>query len=92
MEGQHSTSAGQCWSGDKWNDVLFVSAGRAIYQLVHCVFGRFRPIQGQLSSFYGDFTQTYGIDYKETFADLVAKKNSVQTLLSCVAILNWPLQ
>jgi hypothetical protein len=37
------------------------------------------------------FTQTYGIDYEETFAP-VAKMNSVRTLLSCAAILNWPLQ
>ncbi len=31
------------------------------------------------------FTQTYGIDYEETFAP-VAKMNSVRTLLSCAAI------
>src|SRR6202034_3622440 len=36
------------------------------------------------------FTQTYGIDYEETFAP-VAKMNSIRALLSCAAKLNWPL-
>ena len=36
------------------------------------------------------FTQTYSVDYKETFA-LVAKMNSVRILLSLAANLNWPL-
>ncbi|XP_028100331.1 uncharacterized protein LOC114299723 isoform X1 [Camellia sinensis] len=37
------------------------------------------------------FTQTYGIDYQETFAP-VAKMNSIRAILSCVANLGWPLQ
>jgi hypothetical protein len=36
------------------------------------------------------FTQTYGIDYEETFAH-IAKMNSIRVLLSIVANLNWPL-
>ena len=36
------------------------------------------------------FTQTYGIDYQETFAP-VAKINSIQILLSLVVHFNWPL-
>jgi hypothetical protein len=36
------------------------------------------------------FTQTYGIDYEETFA-LVAKMNSIRVLLSIAANLDWPL-
>ena len=36
------------------------------------------------------FTQTYGIDYQETFAP-VAKINSIRVLLSLVVNSNWPL-
>ena len=37
------------------------------------------------------FTQTYGIDYQETFAPPVAKINSIQILLSLVVHFTWPL-
>ena len=37
------------------------------------------------------FTQTYGIDYSETFAP-VAKLNTIRVLLSLAANLDWPLQ
>ena len=37
------------------------------------------------------FTQTYGIDYSETFAS-VAKLNTIRVLLSIAANLDWPLQ
>jgi hypothetical protein len=37
------------------------------------------------------FTQTYGIDYLETFAP-VTKLNSVRVLLSIAANRDWPLQ
>jgi hypothetical protein len=36
------------------------------------------------------YTQTYGIDYEETFAP-VAKMNTVRTLISCAANLGWNL-
>ena len=36
------------------------------------------------------FTQTYGIDYLETFS-LVAKQNTIRVLLSLAANLDWPL-
>jgi hypothetical protein len=34
------------------------------------------------------YTQTYGIDYEETFAP-VAKMNSIRTLISCAANFDW---
>jgi hypothetical protein len=36
------------------------------------------------------YTQTYGIDYQETFS-LVAKLNTVRVLISLAANLDWPL-
>ena len=36
------------------------------------------------------FTQTYGVDYQETFAP-VANLNSIRIVLSLVANHNWPL-
>jgi hypothetical protein len=36
------------------------------------------------------YSQTYGIDYDETFAP-VAKMNTVRTLISCAANFGWPL-
>ena len=36
------------------------------------------------------YTQTYGIDYQDTFLP-VAKLNIVRVLISLVANLNWPL-
>ena len=37
------------------------------------------------------YTQTYGIDYQETFAS-IAKINTIRVLLSLAGNLNWPLQ
>ena len=37
------------------------------------------------------YTQTYGINYTDTFAP-VAKINTVRVLLSLVVNLDWPLQ
>ena len=36
------------------------------------------------------YSQTYGIDYDETFAQ-VAKMNTVRILVSCAANFGWPL-
>ena len=38
-----------------------------------------------------EFTQTYGIDYQETFAP-VAKRNTIRIILSLATNLNWSLQ
>lgn len=37
------------------------------------------------------FTQTYGVDYRQTFAP-VAKINTMRILLSCAPNLDWDLQ
>jgi hypothetical protein len=37
------------------------------------------------------FTQTYGVDYQESFAP-VTKMNTIKILLSCAANLDWELQ
>ena len=37
------------------------------------------------------YTQTYGVDYQETFAQ-VAKMNTIRVLLSLAANFDWPLQ
>ncbi|MDD0193450.1 reverse transcriptase domain-containing protein, partial [Shigella flexneri] len=37
-----------------------------------------------------DFTQTYGVDYKETFAP-VAKMSTVRVLLSVAVNHSWPM-
>jgi Reverse transcriptase (RNA-dependent DNA polymerase) len=36
------------------------------------------------------YTQTYGVDYEETFAPVV-KMNNVRTLISCVINFGWDL-
>ena len=36
------------------------------------------------------YTQTFGVDYQETFA-LVAKINTIRILISLVVNLDWPL-
>ncbi|KAJ7982285.1 Retrovirus-related Pol polyprotein from transposon TNT 1-94 [Quillaja saponaria] len=52
------------------------------------LMGQLRDIkQGLLQ----EFTQTYGVDYQETFA-LVAKMNSIRVLISCAVNLGWDLQ
>ena len=44
----------------------------------------------KLSWLSKDFTQTYGIDYKETFTPVV-KLNSIKVLLFVTANLDWNL-
>ncbi|KAI5334657.1 hypothetical protein L3X38_024790 [Prunus dulcis] len=54
----------------------------------HCL-NQFVPVI-QVRLVAKDYTQTYGVDYQETFA-LVEKNNIVRILLSLVANMEWPL-
>ena len=59
-----------------------------IFTIKHTPEGKVEKYKARLVA--KGYTQTYGIDYDETFAP-VAKMNSVRTLISCVVNLDWDI-
>jgi len=61
---------------------------RWVFTIKHTPEGKVERYKARLVA--KGFTQIYGIDYDETFA-LVAKMNSVRTLISCAINLDWDI-
>ena len=59
-----------------------------VFTIKHTPEGKVERYKARLMA--KGYTQTYGIDYDETFAP-VAKMNSVRTLISCVVNLDWDI-
>ena len=59
-----------------------------VFTIKHTLKGKVERYKARLVA--KGYTQTYGIDYDETFAP-IAKMNSVRTLISCAINLDWEI-
>jgi Reverse transcriptase (RNA-dependent DNA polymerase) len=78
---------------DMWNIVPRPSEKNTVgckwvYSLKHTPEGKVDRFKARLVA--NNYTQTYGVDYEETFAP-VAKMNTVRTLISCAVNFGWDL-
>ena len=71
-----------------YQKVLYLRGCKWVFTVNHKSDGTMERFKARLIA--KGYTQTYGIDYLETFA-LVAKMNTVRVLLSLVARNDWSL-
>jgi len=77
----------------KWREVVLEEMARRlgckwVFTVMYISDGSIERYKARLVA--KGFTQTYGMDYSETFAP-VAKLNTIRILLSLAANLDWPL-
>lgn len=88
MEEMGALIENQTWEIVKLPPNKKTVACRWIFAIKHKADGSIERNKARLVA--QDFTQTYEIDYEETFAP-VAKLNSIRVLLSIAVNLDWPL-